>query len=53
MRLLVDAQLPLQLARAFQAEGHDTLHTLDLPDANRTMGEEINRLSEQEQRIVV
>lgn len=53
MKLLVDAQLPRRLALTLQTEGHDALHTLDLPDANRTTDEEINRASVQDQRIVV
>lgn len=53
MKLLVDAQLPRKLALVLQAEGYDALHTLDLPDANRTTDEEINRLSERDQRIVI
>ncbi|MFN8561373.1 MAG: DUF5615 family PIN-like protein [Anaerolineae bacterium] len=53
MKLLIDAQLPRRLALMLQTEGHDALHTLDLPDANRTTDEQINRLSEDEQRIVI
>lgn len=33
--------------------GHDTLHTLDLPEGNRTTDAEVNRIAEQERRIVV
>ena len=31
MKFLVDAQLPVRLARFLQASGYDTLHTRDLP----------------------
>ena len=31
MKFLVDAQLPIRLARFLQASGHDAIHTLDLP----------------------
>jgi len=53
MRFLVDAHLPRGLARQLQAAGHDALHTLDLPQGNRTLDEEINSISTAEQRIVV
>lgn len=36
MKFLVDAQLPKRLAQRLQAAGYDTLHTLDLPEQNRT-----------------
>jgi predicted nuclease of predicted toxin-antitoxin system len=35
MKILLDAQLPRSLVPLLQAEGCDTLHTLDLPDGNR------------------
>ncbi len=53
MKFLVDAQLPRRLALAISAQGHDALHTLDLPDANKTTDQRINEISEQEQRVVV
>lgn len=31
MKFLVDAQLPVRLARFLQKNGYDTLHTRDLP----------------------
>lgn len=33
--------------------GHDALHTLDLPDANRTTDEGILLVAEREQRVVI
>lgn len=33
--------------------GHDTIHTLDLPDRNRTTDEEINELSIRDGRVVI
>ncbi len=36
MKFLVDAQLPVRLARFIQASGYDTLHTRDLPRQNAT-----------------
>ena len=53
MRFVVDAQLPLRLARWLQAEGHDAVHTLDLPDGNRTEDTVINGLSVRERRTVI
>lgn len=53
MKFLVDAQLPRRLARWLQASGHDTVHTRDLPDGNRTVDEIINQISLHDQRVVV
>lgn len=53
MKFLVDAQLPRKLAVSLQNFGHDVLHTLDLPDANRTSDSRINELSVVEQRVVI
>lgn len=53
MKFLVDAQLPRKLAVLLQSYDHDVLHTLDLPDANRTSDSRINEISVSEQRIVV
>lgn len=52
-RFLVDAQLPLRLARTLTRSGFDTLHTRDLPKGNATQDADINRLSLAEERIVV
>lgn len=53
MKLLVDAQLPMRLANSLRAAGHDVLHTLDLPERNRTTDREINELSLRDERIVI
>lgn len=53
MKFLVDAQLPHRLSRWLQAEGHDAVHTRDLPEKNRTLDTAINHLSMREQRVVV
>jgi len=50
---LVDAQLPVRLARFLQAAGHGTIHTKDLPQQNATTDAEINALSIQQNRIVI
>lgn len=53
MNLLVDAQLPLRLARHLAAAGHDVLHTSDLPEGNRTTDAEVSRRADAEDRVVV
>ena len=53
MKLLVDAQLPRRVTYLLRAAGHDVIHTLDLPDRNRTTDSEINRISAIEDRIVM
>ena len=53
MKFLVDAQLPRRLVAQLRQAGHDAIHTLDLPDGNRTTDRIINELSIKEQYIVV
>ncbi len=53
MKYLIDAQLPKRLALALQDIGYDVVHTLDLPDKNKTKDRNINTLSLSEERIVV
>jgi predicted nuclease of predicted toxin-antitoxin system len=53
MKFIVDAQLPQRLARTLAASGHDVLHTLDLPQGNRTPDAEITTLADKEGRVVV
>lgn len=53
MKFLVDAQLPARLAHQLNASGHDAIHTLDLPEQNRTTDAEISRRADAESRIVV
>jgi predicted nuclease of predicted toxin-antitoxin system len=53
MKFLVDAQLPRRIARKMQALGIDAIHTLDLPDANRTADATIAQLADAEPRVVV
>ncbi len=53
MKFIVDAQLPKKLARWLSAKGYDVIHTLDLPDKNRTSDQQISELSLKEQRIVI
>ena len=53
MKFIVDAQLPRRLARELSSSGHDALHSLDLPDGNRTADEIINKLAAKDGRIVI
>ena len=53
MKFLVDAQLPRRFCLWIEAAGHGALHTLDLPRRNLTSDDEIIRLAEQEDRIVI
>lgn len=53
MNFLIDAQLPVRLARLLQEAGYDTIHTLNLPLQNTTPDLEINSISIQQNRIVV
>ena len=53
MRFLVDAQMPRRMVAWITAAGGDAVHTLDLPDANRTSDAQIIDLADREQRVVV
>ena len=53
MRFLVDAQLPRRLAHEITALGGECIHTLDLPQANRTADHDIAELATLEGRVVV
>jgi predicted nuclease of predicted toxin-antitoxin system len=53
MKFLLDAHLPRRLAYRLREAGHDAVHTLDLPNGNRTTDAEINSISLQESRVVV
>ncbi len=53
MRFVVDAQLPKSLAAFLREQGHDAIHTSELPKGNETTDIEINQLSLTEKRIVI
>jgi predicted nuclease of predicted toxin-antitoxin system len=53
MKFLVDAQLPRRLVNWLSEAGHDALHTLDLPQGNRTPDHEINDISIADKRAVI
>jgi len=53
MNFLVDAQLPRRMTAWLTAAGCDAVHTLDLPDGNRTTDEQINDVADREHRAVL
>lgn len=53
MRFLIDAQLPPSLKLLFIENGYDCIHTLDLKLGNDTSDTIINKISIEEQRILI
>jgi len=53
MKFLVDAQLPRRITRWLRDAGFDAVHTLDLPEANRTSDSAILRVAAEEQRVII
>ncbi|NWJ49118.1 MAG: DUF5615 family PIN-like protein [Chloroflexi bacterium] len=53
MNFLVDAHLPRRVAYWLKAAGHQAIHTLDLPEGNRTTDAALNSLSLENQAILV
>jgi predicted nuclease of predicted toxin-antitoxin system len=53
VKFLVDAQLPRRIAHWLRESGHDALHTLDLPEGNRTSDTTIAEIATREGRVVV
>ena len=53
MKFLVDAQLPISLSDFLKSRGHASIHTLELPDKNKTKDNYILSISVEEKRIVV
>jgi predicted nuclease of predicted toxin-antitoxin system len=53
VKFLVDAQLPVRLARLLSAAGHDSIHTSGLPDGNRSTDQQIAEIADSEDRVVV
>ena len=53
MRFLIDAQLPKQLSDFLNQSGYDSIHTLQLPNANRTSDKEVNEICLNENRVLI
>jgi predicted nuclease of predicted toxin-antitoxin system len=53
MNFLVDAQLPYGIKQHLDSIGFDTIHTNDLPLKERTPDWEINKISEEQDRVVI
>ncbi len=53
MKFIVDAHLPFYWKEKLVENGHDAIHTSELPDQNRTNDFEITRISLEEKRIVI
>ena len=53
VKFIVDAQLPKRLADALATAGHDAIHTLSLPEKNRSTDSAIAQIADLEQRILI
>ena len=53
MKFLVDAQLPVRLAQFLTRAGHDAVHTIELPDGNRSTDRQIARHADRGGRVVI
>jgi predicted nuclease of predicted toxin-antitoxin system len=53
MKFIVDAHIPKKLSLFLEWKGHDSIHTLDLPNKNRSKDSEINQISLDEKRVLI
>lgn len=53
MKFLIDVQSPKKMCKVFQERGYDVVHTLDLPDKNRTKDTQLNQISLDQKRVLV
>lgn len=53
MKFLIDARLPSRLQLWLAEKGHDTVHTLDLPDRNKTEDRKVAAVADSENRILI
>jgi predicted nuclease of predicted toxin-antitoxin system len=53
LKFLIDAQLPKRAVRWLTNAGCDALHTLTLPNGNRTVDANITDIADEQSRIVV
>ncbi|MCT0213311.1 MULTISPECIES: DUF5615 family PIN-like protein [unclassified Synechococcus] len=52
MKILLDAQLPRALKTQLESMGCDVLHTLDLPEGNRSSDKTISSIADHDGRVV-
>jgi predicted nuclease of predicted toxin-antitoxin system len=53
VKFLIDAQLPARLAEFLNRAGHDAMHTIALPNGNRSTDSQIAQHADTENRVVV
>ncbi len=53
MKFIVDAHLPKKLSQFLEYRGYDSIHTLELPNKNKTKDKEINQISLDEKRVLL
>jgi len=53
MKFIVDAQLPKSLSIFLEDQGFDSIHTLDLPDKNKTKDNKILAFARKESRVII
>lgn len=53
MNFLVDAQLPKSISTLLVTLGHDSIHTLDLPEKNLTQDNFLLEVAKQQGRIII
>ncbi|WP_339754174.1 DUF5615 family PIN-like protein [Algoriphagus aquimarinus] len=53
MNFLVDAQLPKSLSSLLVAIGHNSIHTLDLPEKNLTQDNFLLQVAKNEDRVII
>jgi len=53
VKFLIDAQLPKSLSDFLNSKGFDSIHTLDLPNKNKTKDKQIAQIATEENRIVI
>ena len=53
MKFIIDAQLPKTLSDFLNQKGYDSIHTLELPEKNRTKDSQVIQKAIEENRIVI
>ena len=53
MIFIIDSQFPISLSNHLKSREHDSIHTLDLPDKNKSKDNFTTSISFKQKRIVV